>query len=219
MARWATAAGRRTRNRAPPPGASCALIVPWWASDDVVRNREAEARLRPCRARGRPRPARSGRTGLVRARGQAGAVIAHAQDDIAVLPCQRTTSIGVPAGVCTSALRSRFASTWLSWCGVARDDRLVGRAHLDRTLGCGRAGVGDGVARRALRHRPARAAARAPHRAVRASAGPRRGRPSVRTPPRSVASRVSVRLAILGRSHTEQLGVAAYRGERGAQLV
>ena len=166
--RWRPSRGRRARRRSP------ATIASPRPAPRVPRSRPPSARQKRSNSAsgssvGRPGPwsRTSRRTSSPVAR-------------------RRVTSIGVPAGVCTSALRSRLASTWRSWCGVAEHDRRVPSSReRDRAVGRGRARVVDGVARERGEVDRRCAARRRPRRAARASAGPRRARPCAPPRPRS----------------------------------
>ena len=129
------------------------------------------------------------------------------------------SSIGVPAGVWVSALRIRLASTWRSCDGVAADDGGAGRRSPSRR-GRGR--------RRARRRRRRAAAARGrPARARVCGISSRRAsasRSSTSTPIRAASSSIraiafAMSCGLRRGAHAEQLGVAADRGQRRAQLV
>ena len=96
------------------------------------RRSRARARRRPGRARGRPRRARSARTARRGRRRQAGAVVADLEPHVVARRRATPTSIGVPAGVWTSALRSRLASTWRSWWASPTTTVVGRRARADR---------------------------------------------------------------------------------------
>ena len=97
--------------------------LPPWASTiaaTIARPSPAPPRAALAAALGAPE-ALEQRVGVVGR--QARAVVAHLERARRRPSRSTATSIGVPAGVCTSALRSRLASTWRSWCGVAEHDR------------------------------------------------------------------------------------------------
>ena len=130
---------------------------------------------------------------------------------------RRTTSIGVPAGVCTSALRSRLASTWRSWSAspVTRAGLGVQR---DLAVGRGDARVVDGVAGergevdRAVRRGADLVEPRERQQVLDQHA---HARGLVLDPPHRLGD-VLVRAR---RAHPVELGVAADRDQRRAQLV
>ena len=181
------AAGSVTTNAAPPPSAlaavtrpPCALTIP----ATIARPRPAPLlpRSRPPSARQKRSNSASGSS--VGRPGPWSRTSSRTSWSAALTP----TSIGLPAGVCTSALRSRLPSTWRSWWASPSTTAVPSQRDLDRAVGRGRAGVAGGVAGEAGRGRPRRAARRRPRRAAPASAGPRRARPCAPPRPRSAAS-------------------------------
>ena len=183
-------------------------------------DREAEAGAGLARARGRPRRARSARTGCSWSpSGSPGPWSRTLTARFVAVARSPTPRSVCPAGVCTSALRIRLASTWLQLVGVARTRSPPRRAR--RSIA--RSGA---VARASLTASPASRRRRRAHAAAPGSSSRRASvrRSSTSTPMRLDSSSIrriasSVPPRSLGCAHAEQLGVAADRGERRAQLV
>ena len=149
-------------NDAPPPLALAASTRPPCASTiaaTMASPRPAPARAALAAALGAPE-ALEQRVGVVGR--QAGAVVAHLEPDAPSPRARRSPRSACPPGVCTSALRSRLASTWRSWwaspsttAGVGLDsiapvrrggprvvDRVAGeRGEVDRRCAAPRAAV------------------------------------------------------------------------------
>ena len=104
-------------------------------------------RRRPC-PRSRPPSARQKRSNSASASlvGQARAVVADLEAHRRRRRAPGVTSIGVPAGVWTSALRSRLPSTWRSWSASPTTSAGPSTSSAISRSGRGRARVVDGVA-------------------------------------------------------------------------
>ena len=127
------------------------------------------------------------------------------------------TSIGVPAGVCTSALRSRLASTWRSWWASPITGARSLSSEISRSGAVARA---SSTASPASPERSSSACGASAISSSRASVS----RSSTSTPIRAASSSMrriafSVSSGSPRGAHPEQLGVAADRRQRRAQLV
>ena len=208
-----------TTKLAPPSGALPARTLAAVGVDDRGHDREPEARRRRGRARARPPSARSARTAL-RRRWWAGRGRGRGPRARTSSPARSSvTSIGVPSGVWTNALRSRLPSTWRSWSrSPTTSARTVRRAGAISRPGAAGAPVVDGVAdergevERCVRGVGDLVEARERQQVLDQHAHARR---LVLDPPHRLLD-----VSGLARgAHAEQLGVAADRGERRAQLV
>ncbi len=182
-----SSAGSRTVKQAPPPGAVAGRHVPAVGVHDPGDDRKPQARpgaAALATALGSPealeRVTVDRRAGRGRGRGPR-----------APGPRRRSyteTSIAVPGGVCTSALRMRFASTCRSSSGSPTTGAGPVGPHVDRAVRRRHPRVVDRVASEHGEVDVLAPGLRGSRRAARASAGPRRGRPSAPPRPRSAAS-------------------------------
>ena len=213
------AAGSVTTKAAPPPSALAALTRPPWAATIAGHDREPEpgaalAALAP--ALGAPE-ALEQRVRVVG--GEAGAVVADLEPDLAVLAADGDVDRAA-GGRVHERVADEVAEHLAQLVGVAEHDR--GAVGVDaRSRGRGRSRGRRATASRGERGRgrPRRAGRRRPRRAAPASAGPRPARPCARPRPRSAASPSRRPRRIARGAHAVQLGVAADRGQRRAQLV
>ena len=207
--------GSRTEKRAPPPSASPAPTRPPWACDDAGDDGQPQAR---------PVAPVAPRLGAPEALEQRVRVAAGGRPGpwsrTCTAPGSSSTSIGVPAGVCTSALRSRLASTWRSWSALPSTGRGSRGAASARSPGRARR-----RGRRVPRRPPPAPGPPAPCGASATSSSRASvSRSSTSTPIRCASSSIRRhRLldlgGLAGRADPVQLGVAADGHQRRAQLV
>ena len=217
----AYAAGRRTTNDAPPPGAFAALDLAAVRVDDRRRRSRGRGRRRRL-PRSRPPSARQKRSNsaLGSSVGQARAVVAHLEARRSPSARPTSTSIGVPGGRVDERVAQQVGEHLAQLVGVAEDERAAPSTRRSIVaVGRGRARVVDGVARRARRGRPRLCGASATS-SSRASVS----RSSTSTPMRAASSSIrriafSTSSRLARGAHPEQLGVAADRRQRRAQLV
>ena len=188
--------------------------------DDRVNDRQTEAGVNPKRGCGSCRRARNARTGARLQLGRdARAVVGTVHDRTSRLASSASATITrVPAGVWTRALASRFANTWCSRRSSPR--RRPVRRETRSHSWSGPAAWASLTASMSSRDRSTSSRCRASRwrRGARAAAGPRRGRSSASPPTRCARACAHVLTEVAGEAAGE-LGVAADRRERGAQLV